>query len=188
MNRTLAALALVVAAAPALADDYSTAMQAYLDNSIRGWAADPVLIAATRARNAVTAGLSQSDIDTMDLAWRAEVGTAATPTITPILNNPAADFLRHQVEVAGGAITEAFIMDDRGLLVAASAVTSDYWQGDEAKWSETYPKGAAAVHMGEVEFDEFSQTYQGQVSIPLVDAASGEVVGALTVGLNADAL
>lgn len=79
-------------------------------------------------------------------------------------------------------------MDARGLNVAASDVTSDYWQGDEAKFSETFPNGAGASHISEVEYDESTQTYQAQISFPIVDPVSNEVVGAATVGVNADAL
>lgn len=182
-------LALVAAAAlPALANDYEPQMQAFLENEIMTWAGSDVLLAAIRDQNAATAGYSQNEIDALDQAWRAEVGLAQRPTIEPVLNNAAAEFLREVVAAAGGAVTEVFIMDARGLNVAASDVTSDYWQGDEAKFSETYPKGADAVHFGEIEFDESSQTYQGQISIPIVDPASGQVVGAMTVGVNAEAL
>ncbi len=72
--------------------------------------------------------------------------------------------------------------------VATSAVTSDFWQGDEPKFAETFPNGAGAMHLGNVEFDESSQTYQGQISVSIVDPASNEVVGAMTVGVNAEAL
>jgi hypothetical protein len=188
MRTPLTAAALLLAlGAGVSADEYGPAMQAYLDSAVRAWAADPVLIQAIADRNGATSALSQADIDTMDQTWRAEVGGSATPTIDPVLNSAAAEFLRQRVAESGGAITEAFVMDSRGLLVAASDVTSDYWQGDEAKWQETYPKGAAAVHLSDVEFDESSQTYQGQVSIAVVDP-SGAVIGALTVGLNADML
>jgi hypothetical protein len=40
--------------------------------------------------------------------------------------------------------------------VGQSDVRSDCWQGDEAKWQQTYLKGADAIHIGEVEFDESS--------------------------------
>ena len=79
-------------------------------------------------------------------------------------------------------------MDAHGLNVAATAPTSDMWQGDEAKFTETYPKGPDATHFSEVEFDESSQIFQGQISIPMVDPDTGEVVGAMTVGVNAEAL
>ena len=79
-------------------------------------------------------------------------------------------------------------MDAVGLNVAASAVTSDYWQGDEDKFLKTYPMGPGAVHFSDVEFDESTQTYQAQISIALTDPATGSVVGAMTVGVVADAL
>ncbi|MEP0701455.1 MAG: hypothetical protein ABJC67_08925, partial [Lentilitoribacter sp.] len=96
-------------------------------------------------------------------------------------------FLGQQVEASGGRITEIFVMDALGLNVAASDVTSDYWQGDEAKYSESYGAGPGAVFVDAVEFDESAQSYQGQVSVSLTDPATGEVVGAMTIGLNAEA-
>jgi hypothetical protein len=77
-------------------------------------------------------------------------------------------------------------MDASGLTVAMSDPTSDYWQGDEAKWRETYPAGAGAVHVSEVDLDQSTQTYQSQVSLTVVDA--GEPVGAVTFGVNVEML
>ena len=184
----LTAALLAGMALPAQADEFAPAMQSYLDSDIRAWANAEPLVAAINAQNAQTAGYDQAMIDDLDTRWRAEVGSGDTPTITPVLSNAAADFLRQQVEAAGGRITEVFIMDARGLNVAASAVTSDYWQGDEAKFSETYGKGADAVHLGDIEFDESSDTYQGQISLTIVDPASGQAIGAMTVGVDAESL
>ena len=105
-----------------------------------------------------------------------------------MLNNPTSDFLRRHVEGSDGIMTEVFLMDGRGLNVAASDTTSDYWQGDEEKFSETYGLGAGSIHVSDIEYDDSTQTYQGQVSITIVDPASGEVIGAATVGLNAEML
>lgn len=189
MIRTfLAPLALSVAALPALASDYDAAMQQFLDTQIASWAHDPMIVDSVMAQNEAHADLSPAEIEEMDQAWRAEVGASATPTIDPVLTGAAADFLRGRVQDAGGAITEIFVTDMHGLNVAASHVTSDYWQGDEAKHRDTYGAGADAVHFGEIELDESSQTYQGQISMTLTDPASGEPIGALTVGVNAEAL
>jgi hypothetical protein len=79
-------------------------------------------------------------------------------------------------------------MDQHGLNVAASAMTSDMWQGDEAKFTETYSMGAGAVHFSEVELDESTQRYQAQISVTIVDPATGEPIGAMTVGVDAEAL
>lgn len=172
----------------AQADTVQAAMQTFLDDNIAAWAADPVLVAAINAQNGETASFDQAKIDEMDLLWRGFVGIDDADIIANVIANPAADFLRSQVTASGGAITEAFVMDARGLNVAASEPTSDYWQGDEAKFTQTYMVGATAVHFSDVELDDSTQEVQGQVSMTIVDQATGEAVGALTVGINLTAL
>lgn len=187
MIRTfLAATALLAGAAQA--NDFAPALQSYLDAEIVSWVNDPILIDAVRAQNAKTARLSQADIDALDATWRAEVGLADSATLRAVLDNPAAEFLRQRVAAASGVITEIFVMDARGLNVAASAATSDYWQGDEEKFTQSFGRGPGAVHFGEVEFDESSQLFQSQISLSIVDPATREIVGAVTVGVNAEAL
>ncbi len=188
LKTTLLAASLVVSASASASNEFEPALRDLLETRIMAWAGDPVIVEAVRAQNALTSAYSQDDIDALDQRWRSEVGLAGSEIINSVLNNPAAAFLRAQVESAGGAITEIFVMDSRGLNVAASAVTSDYWQGDEAKFSETYPRGVGASHIGEVEFDESSQTYQSQISVAITDPATNEVVGAITVGIDAQSL
>jgi len=184
---TVAGLFCLVATTAA-ANDYAPAMQSYLDDNVAGWMEDAVIVDAIKAQNEAHAGLDAAKIEEMDQAWRAEVGASDTPTITPVLENAAAEFLRGKVAEAGGVVTEIFVMDMHGLNVAASDTTSDYWQGDEAKFQETYPNGGGSVFIDEVEFDESTQTFQGQVSVTITDPASGEAIGAMTLGLNAEAL
>ncbi|MEL7343646.1 MAG: hypothetical protein AAFN59_02165 [Pseudomonadota bacterium] len=189
MNRTLMiTAACATLATPVLANEYEPAMKDFLSNEVMEWSSAQVLIEAINERNAMTNAYSQAEIDALDTTWRNEVGTSDSATINAILDNDAAEFLRMQVEQSGGVITEVFIMDAQGLNVAASALTSDYWQGDEAKHQETYGVGAGAVHFGEVEFDDSSQTYQGQISMTIEDPATGAPIGALTVGVNAESL
>lgn len=188
IKKTVCTLALALAAQGALADEFTPALEQYLNENIVQWATDPVIIAALRDANSQTAGYDSARIEALDQAWRAEVGMSDTPTITPILSNAAADFLRQQVEASGGVISEVFIMDQVGLNAAASGVTSDMWQGDEEKFTATYSAGAGAVHIADVEFDESTQTYVGQVSLSITDPETGDLVGAMTVGLNAEAL
>ncbi|MEM6390877.1 MAG: hypothetical protein AAF825_13645 [Pseudomonadota bacterium] len=183
----LAAVASLTAA-PSFANEFRPAMEAFLSDEIRDWAQSEVLVAAIVAQNVETEGYDQATIDAMDQAWRAEVGTGNTPTIDAVLRNEAADFLRERVAASGGTITEVFIMDHHGLNVAASATTSDMWQGDEAKFTETFPEGAMAVHFSDVELDDSTQAYQAQISVTIADPATGEPIGAMTVGVNAEAL
>jgi hypothetical protein len=181
-----AALALMTTGATA--NEFEPAMRSFLENEVRGWASHAVLIGALRTQNTTTQGYDQGTIDALDTAWRAEVGASSAPTIEPVLSNPAAEFLRSQVEASGGMMTEVILMDAVGLNAAVSHITSDMWQGDEAKYQETYLVGADAVHVSDIEKDESSGRYQGQVSFTVVDPASGDILGAMTVGVDADAL
>lgn len=184
----LAVLPLALIATASLASEYDAAMKDYLDGSIRVWSNDPVLVQAILAANAERAAFDQAKIDSLDAAWRAEVGQSDSPTITPAMTSAAADFLRAQIESSGGKITEAFITDNLGLNVAVSAPTSDMWQGDEEKFTDVFPAGPDAVLFGEIELDESTQTYQGQISISITDPATAQVIGTMTIGVNAEAL
>ena len=189
MPRLMLAAALGLAATPAAwAVDADSAMHAFYDASIAGWIADPVLIDAIVLQNETTARYDAATIESMDQAWRAELGASSSPTITPVMTHPASDFLRARVAESGGTMTEIFVMDSVGLNVASSGMTSDYWQGDEEKFTETFGAGAGAMHFSEIEFDESSQSYQAQISFTLTDPASGAPIGAMTVGIDAESL
>ncbi|MGS4981903.1 hypothetical protein SAMN05444149_101715 [Pseudosulfitobacter pseudonitzschiae] len=182
-----AAAALVLLTNPLAAAEADGAMTQYASERAAEWLMNDTVVAAIKAQNARTAGLSAAEIDSLDKDWRAQVGQAEMPLIASVLDSPLSVSLTDHVADARGTITEMFIMDAQGLNVAASAVTSDYWQGDEAKFQKTYGVGPDAVHISEVELDESTQTYQAQVSLSLTDPATGEMIGAVTFGLDAQA-
>lgn len=188
MKAPLFALALVALAAPASADSFTPVLEEFLESDVKDWADSPVLLDTLRAQNVTSASYSQDDIDALDQAWRAEVGTGNSPTIDPVITNAAADFLRERVEASGGHITEIILMDAAGLNAAVSHVTSDMWQGDEAKYQKTYPMGPSGVHYSDIEKDESTGRYQGQISFSVTDPATGDVLGAMTVGVDAESL
>lgn len=181
--------ALALAAFPhlGLASDTHARMQSFVDENVVAWVESDVLVSAIAAQNETTGAYDGGRIDALDQQWRAEVG-GASELVDGVLINAAADFLRARVAESGGQITEVFVMDAQGLNVAASGATSDYWQGDEAKFQKTYPMGVGAVHYSEIEFDESSQTYQAQISLTIADPATQSPIGAITVGINAEGL
>ena len=58
--------------------------------------------------------------------------------IDDILRNSLSGFLKAKKKESEGLFTEIFVMDNKGMNVGQSDITSDYWQGDEAKWIKTY--------------------------------------------------
>ena len=189
LRGTVTGAALLLFASPALASDAHVApMTDFANATVKQWIGNDLVVEAIKAQNSRHAGLSQSDIDKMDKDWRAQTDAGSKPMIDAVLGNALSRFLADQKNATGGLVTEIFVMDNRGLNVGQSDVTSDYWQGDEAKWQKTYSAGAGAIFVDEVEMDESTQTFQSQLSMSIVDPASGQVIGAITVGVNVDAL
>lgn len=160
----------------------------FAESAVRGWIADPMVIDVVRAQNEESIKLTKADIDALDLQWRAERDQPNRPLIDDVLSRPLSGLLHRLQEESDGIVTEIFVMDNRGLNVGQSQVTSDYWQGDEAKWRDTFLVGPDAMVVGDIEYDESTRKWQSQLSLPIVDPENGEVIGAITVGIDLTAM
>lgn len=178
-----------LAAAQAPAQDiseYAEQVQALAAGELQEWITDPVFVFAIREQNQLFATMTPPEIDILDKAWRAENGRG--PMIFDLLDRQGSIILRDRRELSKGVITEIILMDKYGLNVAISDPTSDYYQGDEAKYQETFLIGPEAVHVSEVEFDESTKKEQTQVSMTVTDPESGEPIGAVTFGVDLQVL
>jgi hypothetical protein len=186
-----AAAAISIALSTAtLADDAEIKAKAkeYTESQVAKWVADADIVSALNAADTANAGYDQAKIDTLDKQWRAEVGAAAHPLIDQVMASPASAKAKSWCSGAGGVVTEVILMDNKGLNVGICDATSDYWQGDEPKYQNTFPKGAGAVFVDDVEQDSSTQKFQVQASMTVVDPATGKAIGAITVGLDAEGL
>jgi len=102
--------------------------------------------------------------------------------------NALSSFLMQKKRASKGLYTEIFVMDDKGLNVGQSDITSDYWQGDEAKWQKTYLAGPNAMLIETMKRDRSTHVLQSQLSLPIVDPETGGVIGAITVGIDVSRL
>lgn len=184
----IGAMAAVVLSGVAIANEFAAPITKLADSEVRLWIKDPAIVDAVKAQNLKHAALTQADIDALDKKWRAETGASSQPMIKAVMSNGLSKFLKTKKDGGKGLYTEIFVMDNKGLNVGQSDVSSDYWQGDEAKWKKTYPAGAKAIHISDVEKDESTQTFQSQLSLPVVDPANNQVIGAITLGINVEQL
>lgn len=183
------AVSLIPAFASAQADsEIESAARQYLSEHAQSWVADPIVIAAVIKQNLVNADLSQTDIDQLDQTWRTQAKVGSGSLIDRVLSNELSTYLKTVQSDSNGLITEVFVMDNKGLNVGQSNVTSDFWQGDEGKWQKSYLQGPTALFVDDVELDDSSQRFQVQVSVPVVDPANGKAIGAVTIGIDAEGL
>ncbi|TNE33502.1 MAG: hypothetical protein EP348_12785 [Alphaproteobacteria bacterium] len=184
----VAGIAFLAVPAFASANEYEAGLRKLIDTDIRTWAQSDEVVSAIKAQNAANASLDQSGVDAKDKEWRAEIKGGDQKLINAVLGNALSGYLKGIKDKSEGLYTEIFVMDNKGLNVGQSDITSDYWQGDEAKWQKSYGAGPDGVLIDEVEFDDSSQTYQSQVSITIVDPGSKKPIGAVTVGVNIELL
>lgn len=149
-------------------------------DGLRRIAADPVVVSAVIAANGDNLQ-TQEEIERVDAQWRATQGVEE-PLIDKYLNNPCADQLR-QEQRAHAEYVELFVMDDKGCIVAESNKTSDYWQGDEPKWLQSYHGGKGRMFADEIEYDESTRAYVVQISLPVFDS-QGATIGAITASIT----
>ncbi|HEU0222025.1 MAG TPA: hypothetical protein VFR34_07430 [Paracoccaceae bacterium] len=173
-------------AAQESAKDYAEEVQAVVEQELQAWIADPVIIYAIREANETNAALTAEDVARLDAQWIAEEGEG--DMIGDLLDRQASVLMRDRRKLSQGIITEIILMDAYGLNVAISDPTTDYFQGDEAKWQETYLKGPGAIFVDDIKFDESTGLVQTQVSMSVTDPETGEAIGAVTFGINLEVL
>lgn len=144
--------------------------------------AEPIVDYTIRAQNVRFAELDQAAIDALDGTWRSEHELEEQPLISAVLSNPTSSFLTRVQAQAIGLYTEIFVMDDKGLNVGQSNISSDLWQGDEAKWLKTCAEGPGSVFVDEPEFRDDVGVWVVQVNVS-VDR-DGEAIGAATFEVN----
>ncbi|PCJ38656.1 MAG: hypothetical protein COA99_11525 [Moraxellaceae bacterium] len=149
--------------------------------TLKTWGMDAALISAVKEQNA--SGLTLDQIKASDKTWRAE--ERLSPFMKGMMESAAAKALL-ALEGTKPFYFELFLMDNQGANVAMTNKTSDYWQGDEAKFTESFKGGVGAVHVGKVKFDDSAQAYLVQISVPVMDG--GKAIGAITIGVNLDDL
>lgn len=169
-------------------DIYRVPLKRYAETELARWVEEPTLIVELRAQNQAHSGLQQVDIDALDQQWRAEAKAGGGALIEGVLARPTSGYLRQAQQRTAGLVTEVFAMDNRGLNVGQSQVTSDYWQGDEDKWQQTFPAEGDAMHFSDVEYDDSTGFYQVQVSMPISDPNGAGHIGAITFGVNIQTL
>jgi hypothetical protein len=161
----------------ALSSEVPPTLVEFAEKNLVGLGQDPVIVAAVLSQNARS--LSLQRIKELDRRWQETPGIDAF--MFELMRSRAA-FVLLNLETAFPFITESFVMDNRGALVGLTHKTSDYWQGDEAKFTESF--GTGGVHYSEVELDESTGDYVVQVSVPVLK--NGRAIGAITFGVSLD--
>lgn len=158
------------------------------------WATLPEVITALMAQNDNQSTSSQpTDLQLTarqqailekDALWQREFKAGNFSLSASLMGIPLSQQLRQFKTRSQGLITEIILMDARGANVAISDMTSDYWQGDEAKFLLSFNKSPEELFFEPVGYDESTRRFQVHVSLPIYAPDIETSIGVLTVGVD----
>ena len=140
---------------------------------------DKTIVEAVKAQNAN--GQTVAQAKEMDKKWKETPGVA--------------DFMKAEIDSKCGKrlqeirksesyFEELFVMDHQGSNVCITNKTTNYWRGEHDKFTKAYNGGKGGVYVGDLKFDDSSQSYLVQVSVPVKDG--DKAIGTITFGINPD--
>jgi hypothetical protein len=156
--------------------EVTPAMQKEIDRHIevvKGWAANPVIVKAVLAQN------EKGPIPGMDNAkWKSQ--RRSDDLIKGFINSEAGKFLKQKVEESNGLYVRTFLNGAQGEKAAFNEKSIDYLHKGREKFDAPFTTGKS--WQGKPELDQPTQTYDVQVSVPVM--SDGKPVGVLVVGIN----
>ncbi len=152
-----------------------------LIKEIKSIAAKPEIIEAVKASNARQ--LSKEQVLELDEKWIKLKGRL--PEADQIKNSKASAVLATEMKMQS-YFKEAILTGNQGETVAMNIVTTDYWQGDEEKFTAIFdtnlPSRKPDSHISRARWDDSTKAMIAQVSVPVYDG--DHMIGTLTVGVD----
>lgn len=152
-----------------------------LIQEIKAIASHVEVVAAVKASNA--RGVNKTIVLELDKKWIKLKGKL--PEAEQITKAKVSVFLSEEMNKQV-YFREAILTGNQGETIAYNSVTSDYWQGDEEKFTAVFdihqPSRKPDSHISRARWDESSQAMISQVSVPVYDGIT--MIGTLTVGID----
>lgn len=151
----------------------------FAEEELAQFGRSPQVVMGIRQHNQLN--LSLQEIKDRDAVWRDT--DRVSRFMLDLMSNDLALVL-HNFSYRNPFIVESFAMGRLGENAGQTALTSDYWQGDEAKFTASFANGAGAIHYGDIEYDASADEIVIQVSVPVIDGTTA--IGAITFSISLD--
>ena len=157
-----------------------------LSRKIERWKRLPKLEKTLTARNLKVRHFSVPEILERDKKWTESFLKNDYSYSIDLVDQTLSAELREVKKQSQDMITEIIVTDARGLNLAISDMTSDYWQGDEAKFTEVFGKPANTLFFGPINYDESTKRFQLHLSVPLYSEDNFEPQGVMVFGVDVE--
>ena len=141
----------------------------------------PAVVEAVVQANSASAGISDASfkekVARTEQIWNS---SQADPIVKAMLSSPAARSFQELLAI-DRRFLRITLTDERGVAIAASHKTLDYYQADEDFWLSIYANGRGAVNLTDILYDDVTkQNYIG-IGMPVVEAGTNRFIGAMDV-------
>lgn len=153
-----------------------------VDVQVRPWLGHGAIVSALREATSRT--LSPAQRDSIDAQWREEVASHDFHLVDSFLSRPVSKLLQLQQSRNRGLITELILVDREGHNLGISDATSDFWQGDEAKFTSAAGVESGGLHISDIRYDVSARHFLVHASVPLHNGQG--LAGMLIVGINVE--
>lgn len=150
--------------------------------------ADPTTLSALRQASRDNDNFSIDTIIQRDIAWRLQAKRGRGSLLEAVMGASLSQYLSLVRFPRQALLADLMLTDDRGLLVGATRIPSDYDQSDEAKYMIPATTEPGMVHVEGAAYDESADDYVVMASILLVDPADTRPLGVLCANFTLSAL
>ncbi len=151
------------------------------NSSLVAYGQEPIIVQAVKEENAN--GKTLAEIKALDEEWKRTPGVA--DYMKALIVSECGKYV-NKIITSKPWIAEIFVMDNQGANVAMTDKTSDYWQGDEAIFIQSFKNSQGTIYISNVEFDDSTQAYVAKVSIPVKDGE--KAIGVITFSIDVNKL
>lgn len=150
---------------------------------LRDWLQDAALQQTVAHYNYLHAAWPQEAILQRDLQWRQAVGAGDETVLSAMVDETLSAQLRQWRE-QHDIVNEIIVTDVRGLNLATTPWSTDYWQGDEEKFVAAIAADYGQWEFGEVAYDTSTSRFQVSVSAPIYMPGHVYPQGTMILGID----
>ena len=137
-------------------------------------ARNSLIVNAVKEANNNNKDIPSSTVKKLDAKWMKS--TDMDPYTKSLMTNECAKLLLILKE-SGYGFSEIFVTDARGLNVAMTNKTSDYYQADEDWWIQAFDNGRGRSYYGNIEYDESAMSEAVPIYVPVWNPDDGKAIG-----------
>jgi hypothetical protein len=151
-------------------------------------ALDSSVIAAVTTGNAAYQGKSDDaiagDIQRIENTWNTPAAEAISQRI---LASPASQALRKHRDF-DRRFLRITVTDQKGVPVAATHKTLDYYQADEDFWQAVYANGRGVINITDILYDDVTKSHYVGIGVPILDSSTNAFIGMMDALVEVSAI